>query len=224
MTRRSSESLVRELARDLLPVRPIPRLRFVTGVVATLALGGAAWALWRDGGVRPDLLPVMQGSATFDAILLAMTGIGISGLVAGVALCVPGRETLGSRAAVLAVLGAAFAFVAVPLGIVAMHVDPLRLPEAGDLLCMRIGLGAAAAAAFAGLGFGWRTAPRSLPLAAALAASGAGAVGALAVHLACPSPHAWHWLWGHAGVAVVAALLAFAAGSALRALRPPPVR
>lgn len=218
MTRRSSEAVLRELATDLRPVRPIPRLRSVVAAIALLAFAGAATLLWRKG-LRPDVVPVVSGDAIYDVVAIGMVAIGSGALVAGIAACVPGRERTLSRAVWWAGIGAALAFVAVPLGVVATQHHALRPPGSVDLACMASGLAASALAAAASIGFGWRTAPRSLAIAAALAAAGTGAIGAIAMHAVCPSLEASHWLWGHACVPVVAALLAFGAGSALRLLR-----
>jgi hypothetical protein len=218
VTRRSSEALLRELAADLQPVRPIPRLRSVVAAIALLAFACAAALLWRKG-LRPDLVPVVSGDALYDSVAIGMAVIGGGALVAGIAACVPGRERTQSRAVRWAALGAALAFVVVPIGVAATQRHVLRLPDAADFACVATGLVASVLAAAASLVFGWRTAPRSLALAAALAAAGAGAVGAIAVHAVCPSPEASHWLWGHACVPVVAGLLAFGTGSALRRLR-----
>jgi hypothetical protein len=223
VTRRSSEALLRELAADLRPVRPIPRLRSIVAAIALLAFAGAATLLWRKG-LRPDLVPVVSGDAIYDAVGVGMVAIGSGALVAGVAACVPGRERTQSRALRWAALGAALAFLVVPLGVVAAQRHVLRPPEVADLACVVSGLAVSVLAAAASLVFGWRTAPRSLALAAAFAAAGAGAVGAIAVHAVCPSPKASHWLWGHACVPVVAGLLAFGTGSALVALRARPLR
>lgn len=215
MTRRSSEALLRELAEDLRPVRPIPRLRSIVASIALLAFAGAATLLWRKG-LRPDLIPVATGDAIYDAVAIGMAAIGSGALVAGVAACVPGRERTASRAVRWAILGAALAFLVVPLGVAATQRHALRPPDVADFACVVSGLAVSGLAAAACLVFGWRTAPRSLALAAALAAAGASAVGAIAVHAVCPSPEASHWLWGHACVPVVAGLLAFAAATAIR--------
>lgn len=220
MTRRSSEALLRELAADLRPVRPIPRLRSAVAAIAVLACVGAAAVLGRRG-LRPDLPPVVTGDAIYDAVAIGMTAIASGALLAGVAACVPGRETAVSRAGRVAIHGAVLAFVVTPIGVVFAQHQALRPPGAADLACLASGLGASALAAAASLGFARWAAPRSLAIAAASAAAGAGAIGAIAVHVVCPSLEASHWLWGHAGVPAVAALLVFAAGRAMRALRPP---
>lgn len=219
MTRRNSDALLRELAADLRPVRPIPRLRSVVAAIALLAFACAATLLWRRG-LRPDLIPVVSGDALYDVVAIGMVAIGGGGLLAGIAACVPGRERTQSRAVRWAWLGAALAFVAMPIGVVASQHHLLRAPHAGDFACLSAGLTVGVLAALASLAFGWWTAPRSLARAAALASAGVGAVGAIAVHAVCPSPEPAHWLWGHAGAPAVAALIAFGLGSALRALRP----
>ena len=112
MALRDTEGLVRELARDLEPVRRIPRLRVVAVFLALAALGlaGVAVALL---GLRPD---VRAGTAhaPYLGIVAGLGLFSVAGLAAALGASVPGREALArsglvALAAALAVWMAAFA-------------------------------------------------------------------------------------------------------------------
>jgi hypothetical protein len=199
---RPTEQLVDELARALEPVRPLPSLRRqALALAGAWALSAGLAAVWI--GVRPHA-NLGRGSES-DVLAAVLALLGASGLAAGVASRVPGRERLALAAAAL---------VAAGIGIVAA----LCLSESGplvetasfaaDLGCIRHALllgipTGLLAAALAIRGAPWR----SLRAAVALAI-GAAAAGALLVHLCCPSLEPRHWLLAHALAPLFAGALA----------------
>jgi len=189
---RPTEQLVDALSGALEPVRPIaPLWRQVLALGAAWALCAAVAAIWI--GVRPHAN--LGRGAESDALAATLALLGASGLTAGIASRVPGRERLALAA------GAA---LAAGLGIVAI----LCLSRSGSLFeagwfaadagCVRRALllgipTGLLAAALALRGAPWRA--RSAALALAIGAAGAGA---LLVHLGCPSQDPRHWLLAHA--------------------------
>ncbi len=205
MSAQSTEDLVRQLARDLVPVRPIPRLG-VIGLLA-LGLGIASFAidlLLGGQGFRPHGDRAWSEPAFLVPLVgLIMTAIG--GIGAAIASAVPGRERSAHLGAGVMGLGL---FVALAGGLWGW----LRsgVPMAGEdvlacLWCMGraagIGLGSTLLAA----GFIVYAAAQRLGGKAALALIGGVALGAAAVHVTCPSDSPLHHLVAHILAPVVAA-------------------
>jgi len=206
VTRRSTDALIRELRGELTPVRRIPPLRLVAVAIAALAVPGWVWMLVRSGGPRPDFVALASTDPVFAAIGVGLAAFGIGGALAAAALAVPGRVRTARAALWLTAIGAVLAFAVGPLWLAAAGSSALHGPTAVDLRCLLRSLAVGWVSSLAGVAFGWWAAPRHLALTAALAAAAGAAIGALSVHLVCPAPDALHWLFGHAGAPVLAAL------------------
>ncbi len=205
MTARTAEEKIRELARDLAPVRPIPPLR--SALAATVALGlvalAAQWLLGgpglRAGGVGTWLtLPYL---ATFSG--LAFVALGAIG--AALAGAIPGREVSSRLGARVAAFGLVLAIAGGLWGIA--HGD---VPAAGEdlsacLSCIGRALTLGAAPTLLACAFIVHAAVRRPGLGTALAIAGGVALGAAAVHATCPSDSPLHWILAHT-LAPVAAM------------------
>ena len=192
------QGIVDSLVEDLQPVHRLPRLRIV--LVGCAAL----WILGWLGLIAIEVMPARlrefdpwgEGALAI-AIAGGLLGVGIGGLLAGVAGAVPGRGAAGRLGAGVAGLGA---LVAVGAGLA--YVSQAGLGSGsiwqaiGGVDCpVRAALlsAAPAAGAFALLAQGL---PRS---AATLAFAGFGAagLGALAMALVCPGAAGAHVLFAH---------------------------
>ena len=219
MTERSTDALIRALRRDLAPVRRVPRLRVVAVAIAALAVPGWVWTLVRANGPRPDFVALVGADPVFAAIGVGLAAFGIGGVLAAAALAIPGRVAVARAALWLAAIGAILAFAVGPVWLTAAYPSPLHGPTAGDMPCLIHGLAVGWVSSLAGVAFGWWAAPRHLAMTAALAAAAGAAIGALSVHMVCPQPDALHWLFGHAGAPVIAALSVLPIVAAIRRLR-----
>ncbi|HVN40028.1 MAG TPA: NrsF family protein [Myxococcota bacterium] len=207
MSARTAEDRIRELARDLAPVRPIPPLRWVLG--AAVVLGSAApfaahWLLgspgFRSGSSAVSSLPYL---ATFAGLWLLALGA----LVAALAWCVPGRESAARRGVGVAASGAAVAVVGGLWGIVAGDGPVAGASLADCLPCIGRALALGTAPVLLACAFIVYAAVRRPGSGTALALAGGVALGAVAVHVTCPSDSPMHWLLAHTLAPVVAVLL-----------------
>jgi len=209
--------LIAELERDLEPVRPVAPLRRVIGLLGVLWAGIVGVAALVQG-VRPDLevllaTPFGQGGI-FAGLILA----GVAGVVAALALAIPGRERAARAALALGLAGIAWAAA---VGVRLFVTSPLLASTgAADLHCLGVAFGMALLPALGIVAFGARAAPfRPLVLVLAAAASTA-ALGAAAAQTSCPLGDAGHLLRGHVfGPALAALLLTLPLLVALRRLR-----
>jgi MFS family permease len=192
----STRELIRELTSDLAPVKPLPRVRFVAAAVllAWLAIGVVGVAL---KGLAPTFwatlaMPVSAGGI-FAGLLLA----GVGGVLAALALAVPGRERLARAAFALGGGGMA---IAAGVGSALIARSPLiewRWPTGHDLPCLLTALVIGLVPALALGWFGGRAAPFR-PLAIALAAAaGAAALGGSVSQATCAAGDPMHLLLGH---------------------------
>lgn len=213
MTAETAEEQIRELARDLAPVRPIPPLSVALG--AALALGLAAVpAHWLLGG--PGLRPggAVVWSVPYLATLAGLVAGAVGALGAALAASVPGREVaarLGTRGAVL---GLALAVIAGLWGVAAGE----ALAGESILECLScIGRAAllGAAPVLLALAFIVYAAVRRPGSGTALALAGGVALGAAAVHVTCSSDSPLHWLLAHTLAPAMAVLVLTAPMAAL---------
>jgi hypothetical protein len=197
---------LRELARDVVPVRPVARLRTVAVVgvfawAAAVALNGLAGARWLEAsGWSPTHIIAFAG------LLVA----GLAGLVAGLASAIPGREDAAQRgrsAVAWALLAASAAGFWAVIATAGAATPTLGAWVEGVVACFLRGLGLGLAPLLIAGVFvvrGACTQPRS---AVALALAGSVGLGALAVHATCSMTHPLHVLFSHSLAPIIAALL-----------------
>ena len=98
-----AEDLIRELARDLDPVDPIARVRTVVAGVGALWFAEAGVGL-TVLGLRPDLV---EATLQVRGVAVVFAGLGLAGaggVIAALAMGVPGREVLARSALAVAIL------------------------------------------------------------------------------------------------------------------------
>jgi MFS family permease len=201
----STHDLIRDLASDLTPVKPLPRVRFVAAAVLLLwlAIGVVGIAL---KGLAPTFWETLAMPISAGGIFAGLLVAGVGGALAALALAIPGRERLAHAAFAL---GAAGMAIAAGVGFALIARSPLaswRWPGATDLPCLLTALAVGLLPALALGWFGGRAAPFR-PLAIALAASaGAAALGGSVAQATCPVADAMHLMLGHALVPAIGAL------------------
>jgi hypothetical protein len=192
-----SANLIRELARDLEPVRPIPRIRTVVAAVT------AAWfAVTAVGlavlGLRPDLVEATMSSGGVAAVLIGLLVAGFGSVVAALAMGVPGREWLTRSALAASVLGMA---AAVGFGVMLVATTPPAaggVPFRGDLTCLTVAMLTGLLPAAGMIWFAGRSEPLRPALLVLAAAVGAAALGALTAYVSCAHCDMRHFLVAHA--------------------------
>ena len=204
MSAPSSEDRIRELVRDLRPVRPIPALRTEVAVVAA---GGLAMVLlgWRFGALVPrQCVDSAWSDPRFLAILVGLALGAIGAISAALASAVPDRERvvrIGFRIGMLGILlTLASGFFGVARS--ALDLSPSAVSAAVTCLVTSWVLGFASCAV--ACVFIVRSAMRRPDASAALAIAGSGALGAFAVHAHCPAGDALHQLVAHAAAPLIA--------------------
>lgn len=200
-----SEGLIRELARDLRPVRPLPPVRRVVagllGVWLAVAAVGIALLGW-----KADLGALLAQRAVL-SVSLGLVVAGLGGLVAAAALGVPGRERL-ARGALLC--GGAGLAVAAGVGTLLFLRSPAVEPGApleSDLHCLLVACAVGLLPALGVVAFAGRAAPHRPLVLAVAAAAGAVALGTVAAQASCPYADLRHLLMGHALAPALGALL-----------------
>jgi hypothetical protein len=192
----SSEDRIRELARQLTPVRPIPPLRAV--LAAALGLGGVAVvAHWLLGGPGPRPVGAVVWGLPYLATLAGLALLTVGALVAALASAVPGREAAIRLGSVAAIFGAALAVAGGLWGSVTGDAPGGGEAAGGYAWCLARALALGAAPALLACAFlSYASLRRPVP-SAALALAGGGALGAFAVHATCASDSSLHWLLAH---------------------------
>lgn len=208
MSEARTEELIHELAEDLRPVRPIPRLRSVlSAVLALWALVAIPGLLWR--GLQPGFLESLLDGRGPGLVFLALAVAGIGGVIAAMALGVPGREVLARMGLGLGVLGLALAAGIGTVVLASGHAIDHWLAH-GDLVCLAFACGAALLPAVGVVWFLGRAAPHRPygPLIAVVAAAaGMAALGAAGAQASCPYSDPRHLMIGHVLAPAVGALL-----------------
>jgi hypothetical protein len=207
MSQKNVLQVIHELSGDLTPVRPLPRLRSAASGVAVLWLAVAVFAL-ASRGLRPDLLQALGSGRAFLVIVVGLGLVGIGGVVAALAVSVPGRGT-----AVRVGLGFGLAGVLLASGVGAVLVvreagtGPWACPTGSDLACFAVACLLALPPALGVLAFVSRGSPFRPLLAVLTATTAAVALGATLVQLTCPGTSPRHVIFGHALAPFVGALL-----------------
>jgi hypothetical protein len=220
--------MLRELARELEPVRPIPPLRKVAGVVAGAFLLAllVGWAL---SDSAHGLVPAPRWSTPdFLAVLAGLVAAAGGASLAAIAGSVPGRD---EEARVGRWLGLAGLGVAVLAGCLAAFSGDgaSRVGAVSSAGCFAVALGLGLAPAFLIWVFLARTLASRPRRHAAWGAIGAVALGGIVVQATCPTVGGLHMLLGHSLAPIWAALLlAVPAGSLIRLMtrqvaRPPEI-
>lgn len=212
---RPTDVLIHELATELAPVQPVPRLRTVVSL-ALVAGGatGAAWIVYAGAHLADhprERLPYLVA-------LLATSAIAaLGGICAAGASPVPGRErvqAIGTRVLVAGLVAGAFAALA---SASALPPEPvgLRWFEAGAACVARVALLALPCAALL-FHFARRGTPERQTLALGLAGASAATLASVAASVSCPTCDLTHALvFHHLGPALLAAL-----GAVLLLARP----
>lgn len=201
-----AEDLIRELARDLDPVDPIPRIRTAAAGVAALwfAVAGIGLALL---GLRPDLV---EATLQVRGVAAVYAGLGLAaggGVIAALAMGVPGREVLARSALAVAIFGMV---VAAALGTLLVATSPTadaRVPFTGDLTCLSVALLVGLLPALGVVWFAGRAVPFRPLILVLAAAAGTASLGAITAHGSCPHSEMRHLLVAHALAPAVGVLL-----------------
>jgi hypothetical protein len=201
-----SEDLIRELARDLEPVQPIPRIRTVMAGVLALwfAVTAAGLAVL---GLRPDLIEATFGG---NGLVFVLIGLGLAGcgsVVAACAMGVPGRELLARSALCVSMLGMLVAVGVGALQLRTSSVTEAAVPFTGDLSCLAVAILVGLLPAVVVIRFAARSAPLHPALMALTTASGAAALGAITAYASCPHCVMRHLVVAHALAPAFGALL-----------------
>jgi len=192
-----SEALIRELARDLDPVQPIPRIRTVMAGVIALWFAAAAIG-FAVLGLRPDLGEAMIGMRGVAVVFAGLGLAGLGGVVAALAMGVPGREVLARAALTLATLGM---LIAVGVGTLLFAISPVTgagLLVRGDLACLAVAVLVGLLPAVAVVWFAGRASPFRPVIAVLATAAGTAALGAITAQGSCPHSEMRHLLVAHA--------------------------
>jgi hypothetical protein len=201
-----TRALIRDLASDLTPVRPLPRIRFVAAAVLLLWLAIGLVGIGVKG-LAPTFWETLAMPVSPGGIFAGLLVAGLGGVFAALALAVPGRERL-ARAGLA--LGGAGMAIAAGVGFALLARSPLvewRLPSGHDLPCLVTALAVGLVPALALGWFGGRAAPfRPLTIALA-AAAGAAALGGSVAQATCPGDEAMHLMLGHVLVPMVGAFV-----------------
>ncbi len=201
-----NDELIAALGQDLEPVRPIPRIRSAAlAVLLTWLAVAAAGVLAR--GLAPGIVEETLAHRGVSAIYAVLLVGALGGLVAALALGVPGRERLAALGLGLGAAGlAAAAGIGTLLVLNSPAGDPLTL-SARDLQCLGAAFGVALIPALGILWYVGRGSPHR-PLAAVVAAAAATtALGAVTAQASCPYGDLSHLLMGHVLAPAFGALL-----------------
>ncbi len=205
MSEDNTKTLIDRLARDLAPVKPIPRLRAaLVGIVALwILVGGVALAI---RGLPENLAHVLATNVAFDLVLAGLVLTGVGGLVWALAASVPGREGPANW-------GRFFAFSGVVLGAglggfaIRGEIAAPSSPFASDMICLGWSGLIALIPGVAAVAYVARAFPTHRGWILAAGAAGATALGAIIVHLSCPYMGFRHLLFAHALAPAIVAIV-----------------
>ncbi len=206
MSGNQAQDLIRELARDLAPVQPIPRIR--TAMAGAVALWFAVTAVGLAVlGLRPDLIEVTVGARGVAAVLIGLGLAGFGSVAAACAMGVPGREWLARSALATSTLGLVIAAGVAILLLATTSVVDTGVPFTGDLGCLAVAMLIGLIPAVGVIWFAGRSEPLRPALLVLAAATGAAALGAITAFACCPHCDMRHFLVAHALAPAFGALL-----------------
>ncbi len=206
MSERSTEELIRRLARDVAPVRRPPRPGVALACVAAAWLLAAAYDMHATGSAARMARAVPWSLVGYFGTLVGLLIAAVGATLAALAAAIPGRGDAVRRGSAAALAGIAIAALGGLQAAFAAGLDsPARLVAAA--MCTRKAalLGALPALMTAGFVL-WGVGRKHLATAFSLLL-GAAAFGAAAGHVVCRAGGAWHLLLGHALAPVAAALV-----------------
>lgn len=200
----SSEDRIRDLVRDLRPVRPIPALRTEVAVVAGV---GCALVLlgWRFGALlpRPWVDPAWS-DPRFLAILAGLPLVAFGAISAALASAVPARERVVRTGFRIGLLGIFLTLASGAFGVARSGADLTPAALSITVGCLVAAWVLGVASCVAACVFIARSAMRRPGASAALAVAGSGALGAFVIHTHCPANEAFHQLVAHAAAPLIA--------------------
>ncbi|MCP5039903.1 MAG: DUF1109 family protein [bacterium] len=212
----STERLIRDLATDLPPVRPLARLRSVAALA--LSLSAPFYAYWYfTYGFRHQFQQGRAPEVMYLLVAVAIVLLAIGGALFGLASAVPGRNADARRGRSLFGTGLGMGLL---LLLWQWLAGETSLGEASrtSAYCVRGAALLAIPAALVAAGFVCRGVSRSLPVALAAGCAGGMALASLVVHSTCPHPDPLHMVLGHAMAPLCGAVVLFATASVAVAL------
>lgn len=198
---KSNEQLVRDLARDLEPVKLLPRLRALWAAALGLWALGIVGSMWLGGTAWPSHHAWEMPS--YGGIFVALGAVGIGGLL-GLASAVPGRERLARFGTAVCLLGS---LIALGIGASVGWGHPRHLSAATDGACLARSVLLSLLPVGVLLGFLARGVAPNLGLSSWLGVSAALGLGALAALAMCPWAEGLHLFAAHSAGPLLAALL-----------------
>ncbi|MBW2726432.1 MAG: hypothetical protein JRE71_18790 [Deltaproteobacteria bacterium] len=194
----STDAMIRELAADLAPVKPLGRVRDT--VLTTLGISLPFYGYWLiTSGLREQFRQGGMPDFVYSMVAIALLLIAVGGLAAGLAAVIPGRED-DAR------LGRNILFAGLALGILVLFTQwSLGITAVLDVsgpsvqCAMAAGMLAIPSALLvARFTFMARGAARHFPRALSLACAGGMGVSSGVVHLTCSHADPLHLVLGHA--------------------------
>jgi hypothetical protein len=204
---RATEPLLRELAVDLAPVRPIPRLRSAAAAVGGIFCASLA-VYWLLGAPFPLAADApLWSNLGFLAVLAGLSLVAAGALPQALAAAIPGRGSVSTIGRALGWTGGALIAAGILASFVVWGGSGVAMPLETNWVCLGRALALGLLTALAGSAYLGRGRAPSAGRAAALAALGAVALSAAVVHAGCAYTYVPHMLLGHALAPFLAALL-----------------
>jgi hypothetical protein len=201
----STERLIESLGADLVPTRPLPRLRSAFAIVLTVwASIVGLLALGTNFSINHSAL---IGSRFYLGCFVGLVIAALGGTASALAAGVPGRERLEVAGVGIAAFGLFAGALACLIGIRTVGIDSVAPDAARNLMCFEEGAFLSLLPAGVILSFlvrGWTARPFRAALIALL---GSGALGALIIHLSCGLLAPKHLILGHMSVPIVLMVL-----------------
>lgn len=217
----STEAMIRQLAADLAPVKPLGRVRDT--VLAALAISLPFYGYWLiTSGVREQFRRGEMPDFVYLVVAIALLLVAVGGLIAGLASAVPGREDDARLGGGVLFAGLTLATLVLAAQWILGTPAILEISRSSIQCAMAAGMLAIPSALLVAR-FTVRGAARHFPWALSLACAGAMAVSSAVVHLTCSHAEPIHLVLGHgfapfAGglVVLIVVSITFGIGTRLR--------